>query len=103
MEIAIFSSSLGLVIWPICKVIRNLESVNFLFVKSVILCPVIRRPISANKGLNFNPSFFNFLLFKNIFSDNFLTSFRVYNHQLQSLISRNPESKTVLGRMLLTK
>ena len=64
MEIAIFSSSIGLVVRPICKVIWILESVNFLLVKSVILGPVIRRPISANPGLNFNPDFFNFLLFK---------------------------------------
>ena len=71
MEIAIFSSRLGLVIRSICKVIQILESVNFLFVKSVILGLVIRRPISANLGLNFNPVFFNFLLFKSIFSDKF--------------------------------
>ena len=44
MEIALFSSSIGLVVRPICKVIRILESVNFLLVKSVILGPVIRRP-----------------------------------------------------------
>ena len=100
MEIAIFSSSLGLVIRPKCKVIRILESVNFLFVKSVILGPVIRRPISANQGLNFNASFFNFLLLKGSSRINFLTTFGVYNHQLQSLIARNPESKTVLDQYL---
>ena len=44
MEITLFSSSIGLVVRPICKVIRIVESVNFLLVKSVILGPVIRRP-----------------------------------------------------------
>ena len=40
--------------------------------------PVVQRPISANPGLNFNPGFL-FLLFINIFQDNFLHSF--YSNQ----------------------
>ena len=46
----------------------------------VSVVPVVRRPVSANPGLNFNLGlslFFVFCFFfiKNIFSDNFLYSF----------------------------
>ena len=36
--------------------------------------PGVRRAISAKLGLNFNPGFF--FLFKSIFQDNFLNSFK---------------------------
>ena len=40
-----------------------------------LLCPVVRTPVSANPGLNFNPSFF-FFLSKTLSPDNFLYSFK---------------------------
>ena len=40
-----------------------------------LLCPVFRTPVSANPGLNFNPSFF-FFLSKTLSPDNFLYSFK---------------------------
>ena len=39
-----------------------------------LLCPVVRTPVSANPGLNFNPGFF-FFLSKALSPDNFLYSF----------------------------
>ena len=39
-----------------------------------LLCPVVRTPVSANPGLNFNPGFF-FFLSKALSPDNFLYYF----------------------------
>ena len=42
--------------------------------------PVVKRPISANPGLNFNPSFFFFC--SKVFSRVISSFFRASNHQI---------------------
>ena len=49
--------------------------------KITIQGPVVRKPVSANPGLNFNLGFF-FLFIKSTLSDNFLYFFlNISNHQ----------------------
>ena len=45
------------------------------------LGPVVRTPVSADPGLNFNPGFF-FFIPKALSPDNFLYSFSISNHQI---------------------
>ena len=47
----------------------------------IALGPVVRTPVSANLGLNFNPGFF-FLLSKALSGIIFSILFRVSNHQV---------------------
>ena len=49
---------------------------DFEFSVGIVQClgPVVRTPVSANPGLNFNPGFYIFLI-KSTFSDNFFDSF----------------------------
>ena len=46
-----------------------------------LLCPVVRTPVSANPGLNFNPGFF-FFLSKAQLRIIFSILFRVSNHRI---------------------
>ena len=47
----------------------------------VVLGPVVRKPVSANPGLNFNPGFF-FCLSKALSRIIFSILFRISNHQI---------------------
>ena len=54
---------------------------RIIIIKITILGPVVRRPVSANLGLNFNPEFF-LLLSKALSQIIFTILFRVSNHQI---------------------
>ena len=65
-----------------CKGVRIPESGKILLVESGILQgPVVRRPISANSGLNFNPGLF-FFSSKAFSLALFSILVRVGNHQI---------------------
>ena len=53
--------------------INSFDSVLFVLPSRLNLGKVVLRPISANRGLNFNRDLF--LYFRSVFSDNFLYSF----------------------------
>ena len=55
---------------------------NLACVQSGVLGPVVRTPVSANPGLNFNPGFF-FLSSKAHCRIIFSILFRVSNHQIE--------------------
>ena len=70
--------------------------------------PVVKRPISANPGLNFNPSFFFFC--SKVFSRVISSFFRASNHQIvgrknktEFAININVDVAVVVGFVVIQK
>lgn len=75
-------------VWPI-QSYGMLQLKGLFKVHSSNQGPVVRRPISANPGLDFNPGFF-FFLSKAFSWIVFSILFRVFNHQI---VDKNNETE----------
>ena len=69
------------VVQEISILIKNLEGGGLSLKPNILLGQVVRTPVSANPGLNFNPGFF-FFLSKAVSRTIFCIIFRVCNHQI---------------------